>query len=228
MKKFLPSLIASLFYLFGGGVLSAHDAWIEVLGSPSHAIIYGDKVAEPYRNEKIRSVKAYDIHRRQLKTEVDRRTESAQVRVKGEAALLTLFFDNGYWLKVADDYKELKRGEKSPKADTMQTVKLSKTILQWPSWVFEPLGLAMEIVPEKIGPEDRATFRILYHGKPLANAGLENQGYPLPGKTDADGRITIPIKPGLQRLSSEYVDPRLSTSRIGSTSVTAVLVFQVN
>lgn len=228
IRKFFPFLIAFSFYLSGGRILFAHDAWIEVLGIPDHPIIYGDKVPEPYRSEKIKSVKGFDINHRPIKTQIDRKSVPARVKVSEDAALLTLILDNGFWQRIGDDYKELGKSEKSPKADTMQTIKIGKTILKWPKWVYEPLGLRMEIVPEKIGPEDQATFRVLYEGKPVADAVLENQAHPMPGKTDIEGRITVKIKPGLQRFSVEYIDSTLSNARIGSTSVTAVLVFQLD
>lgn len=205
----------------------SHDAWIEIAGAPAHPVIYADKTPEPYPGAKVKTVKAYDRNQDSLAVHVDRKAEPAEVLVKGNPAVLTLFFDNGYWQKIGDDYKELTRKERSPKADTMRTVKLAKTILAWPAWVRRPLGMTMEIVPEELKPDKRMVLRVLYEGKPLAGATLESRGYKTPAVTDQEGRTEVTLDPGAQRFSVEHVDPKRSNSRIGSTSLTAVLIFEV-
>ncbi len=64
---------------------------------------------------------------------------------------------------------------------------------------YQPVGLRLELIPERSSTADAASFRLLFEGKPLANAQVSAvyRDIVLPkmsARTDAKGRVTLPLK----------------------------------
>ena len=64
---------------------------------------------------------------------------------------------------------------------------------------YDPVGLRLELIPERSHKTDSASFRLLFEGKPLAGALVSAlfRDIVLPkmsARTDAKGRVTLPLK----------------------------------
>ena len=64
---------------------------------------------------------------------------------------------------------------------------------------YDPVGLRLELIPERSSSNDSASFRLLFEGKPLAGAQVTAlyRDIVLPrltARTDARGRVTLPLR----------------------------------
>ena len=107
-------------------------------------------------------------------------------------------------------------------------LKWGKTIVQWQPWMTEPVGQRIEVLPvtaaePKAG--SKFTVRVLFEGKPLAGVMVENNSNETGPKTDADGRATLVLVPGINRLAVDYDLPLKADPDADTLVLNASLVF---
>lgn len=191
------------------GIAQAHDAWIDTAG-PRHAVLYGhgDKI-DAYDKAKIKRVQGYDNGGKQVDAKVDASGERAVVTAGKGASMLTLEFDNGFWCKVDDEWKNQPKTQVPGATESSHSLKFGKTVLVWGAGVARPTGMRMEIVPlVKAAPKSGGTMdvQVLYEGKPLPGAKLYIDAYDEAKTvtTDADGKARVPVRKGSQVIGAGH------------------------
>ncbi|MCC7313001.1 MAG: DUF4198 domain-containing protein [Sulfuritalea sp.] len=229
LRKPQALLLSAALLALSGKVL-AHDAWIEARGA-EYVVLYGhgDK-SESYAPAKVKAVSAIDAKGQPLPVVKEAGAESLRVTLKGQPALATLHFDNGYWSKTTEGSKNLPKNEVPGVLSAMHSVKFGKTIFAWTAVASKPQGLQLEIVPlASSAPEagKEITVQVLWEGKPLSGAKITRSEYSKekPIETDAEGKARVPVVAGRQMLGTSHKHDLSNDPRADSYSVSANLVF---
>lgn len=133
------------------------------------------------------------------------------------------------------------RGENSKEGRELYS-RYSKLIVgSDPALATTVLGHALEIVPDRAPSElksgDTLTVRVLFKGKPLADAqvsasyagaSLEGHSYPVSARTDADGKATLKLdRSGLWYVRLIFMEPAENDPEVDWRSYFATLTFEV-
>jgi ABC-2 type transport system permease protein len=142
---------ATLLALLGSRAALAHSVWLEANPQgPGHVVRFGGHagVLEDYPAEKLQQVHAYDRQGAELGVVRHDRADGVRLVPEGDAALMTLFFDNGYWSRLDSGRSENRPMDQVPGAVSgVRAVKHHKSILHWNAQASRPLGQAFELVP---------------------------------------------------------------------------------
>jgi nickel transport protein len=209
----LLAAVASATWL---GVASAHDIWITTTGPAAarRAIInYG----HPYDRAPTVADKIIDIFAitadgrhpliKGLTTTRDGQWFVVETTPFGDDGhtLLAVRYDNGYWIKTADGYRNATKREVPDGLDGLWSMKFGKALTGAGAPWDKVLGHELEIIPLAdpltVGPGGTLRLRVLFRGKPLANGKVERGDglTPVPENdiprftTDADGIAAVPI-----------------------------------
>jgi uncharacterized GH25 family protein len=158
------------------------------------------------------------------------------------SALLAAKYDNGYFVKTPDGYRNTSKRLFPNGADSIWSIKFAKTVLGPAAPWDHVLGHELEIVPDmnpsSITPGGRLRVRVLFRGHPLANAEIERTDgvTPIAQKdiplftTDRDGVAEIPIEtPGPQLLAIDHlVNPSVTPELADGDLYNATLFFNVD
>lgn len=212
----------------------AHDVWIEKKGN-EFIVLYGhgDK-HDPYDPAKIKEAMAYDSKGNSIPVEVIRQKDRASLSPKGKAFAVTLFFDNGYWLKTTDGWKNISKKD----AKGLQLVeparhslKYSKALMQWAERYTRPLGMRLEIVPANnpflLKKGEHIVFTVFYEGKPLEEASIETGEHKELAKTDKKGMASIPVESGINVIVAKHRVPIKDNPDADIISISSTLTFEV-
>jgi len=195
----------------------AHDVWLTIAGPPSarRAIVnYG----HPHDRPPAVADKVLDLvaisgsgQTSLLAGLAPRRAGGAPVAASRPFAddghaLLAVRYDNGYWVKIADDlYRNASRRLVPDAADSLWSVKFAKAVTGPGAPWSTVLGHELEIVPlsdpATAKPGDSLRLRVLFRGQPLAGAEVERGDgvTAVPEKdiarftTDRDGVAAVPV-----------------------------------
>lgn len=221
----------------------AHEIWMEKrLKDGDIGILWGHGIRQidPYDPEKILDVKAFDSKGKPVEVVLVKRKESALISPKGTASTIGIFFNAGYLVKTKDEKKK-KLTKREAKGnfeiiESFKSQKYSKAMLN-PSEVFsKPIGLRLEIVPQKdpfaIKTGETLPIQVLFEGKPLegavVNAGLTYEGklkeFP---KTDKDGMANVVIeKSGTQIIVAKHKIPLTDDPDADVLSLSTTMTFE--
>lgn len=211
----------------------AHDAWVEPGSGSIFKILYGHKIPEPYNSSKVTSLKAYDASKRQLLYSRIKTKEGLTIKItKGKPAFFTLEFDNGYWVKVNGESRNIRKS-KMPAGvegtDPSHPLKFSKTILSWQQWMSKPQGQRIEFIPQDFSGAPQAgsqlKLKLLLDGKPLAGQRVENNSNEQGPQTDEKGFVMVTVLKGINRFATDYDIKQLDNPDAQRLSLTAALVF---
>jgi nickel transport protein len=138
-------------------------------------------------------------------------------------------FDNGSYSTVDGKTVNVGKREAPSATSSRRPLKWGKTIVVWQSWMTEPVGQRIEVLPVTAAAEPTAgskfTVRVLFEGKPLAGVMVENNSNETGPKTDADGRATLVLVPGINRLAVDYDLPLKADADADTLALNASLVF---
>jgi uncharacterized GH25 family protein len=156
---------------------SAHAVWV-AQRTGELAVIYGHGVGDdPYDPAKVKSANAYTTDGKPAGIKIVPRERNAIIEPDKEAALVEIFFDNGFWTERADGTWE--NVGKSKIADAKSAghyVKHALAVIAPLPKPPAPTGLQLQILPLtdplalKAGEE--LPVRVLLNGKPLAAAEI--------------------------------------------------------
>ena len=238
MRHILITAVTLCFMMFSNAF--AHDVWMEKRNGDI-GILYGHGLKlDPYDPEKIKDAKGFDSKGKAVKVEIVKRKESALISPKGEAATIGMLFDGGYGVKTTEGSKKLTKREAKGNFEIIESTrsyKYSKAMVG-PSDVFsKPIGLRLEIVPQKnpfaIKIGETLPIKVLFEGKPLEGAIIKAgctherklKEYPA---TDKDGIANIVIeKSGNQIIATSYKTPLKDDPDADTLSLSTNIVFEV-
>lgn len=212
----------------------AHDVWIEKKGNEFIALYgHGDK-HDPYDTSKIKGVMAYDSNGNSIPVEVIRQKDTASLSPKGKAFAVTLSFDNGYWLKTTDGWKNIsKRDAKGMQLvePARHSLKYAKIIMQWAERYTKPLGMKLEIVPANnpflVKKGEHLLVTVFYEGKPLEGAKMETGYHKELAKTDKNGVASVPVESGINVIVAKHSVPIKDNPDADTISISSTLTFEV-
>lgn len=215
--RLCPVLFATGLVLGSMAPTSAHDVWLTISGPAArrHAIVnYGhpddrppalaDKVVDFFaitpkgRNSLLEGLAAASDNGVQV-------VRSKPFDDAGHT-LLAARYDNGFWVKTSDGlYRNATRRLIQDAAESIWSGKFAKAITGADAPWQQPLGHDLELVPltdpAKAKPGETLKVKVVFRGKPLADAEVERGDgktavaeKDIPRfKTDADGVATIAI-----------------------------------
>lgn len=230
-KKFLITVIAMISLL--ASTVFAHDAWIEKRGD-DFVVLYGhgDKI-DSYDPKKIKEIKSYDAAGKEISAEIKVKGDGAAVVPKGKPAVITMFFDNGFWVKTTDGWKNVSKKEVKEYLEASHSMKFSKAVFSHSDIITKPLGMRLEIVPMKNPTALKAgevlPIKVFYEGKPLEGASIDAEGYHKEtARTGKDGIADVVIKkPGKQVIAASYKTPLKDNPDADQLSISTNIVFEI-
>ncbi len=197
----------------------AHDAWIEKRDGKLIVVYAEGTVEEPYEPRKVQEVKAYDVKGHVVPIEIVAQKESVVLAPNKEAAIVTTFFDNGFWTETPEGWKKISKREAAVKFSVKRAIrskKYAKTLLI-PCEVFsKPTGIFFEIVLEKdpfsLKTGQALPIQVLMDSKPFEGAVIRyvDKGHSSKDvlKTNKEGKANVVLeKPGLQLITAWHKAP---------------------
>ena len=157
--------------------------------------------------------------------------QAVQIIPEGKPALFTLSFDNGFWTKNPQGKWENKPKSQVKKSiESSHALKFGKTIVLWNEFSHKPCGQRLEIVPlNASAPVANQAFavQVFYEGEPLSQAVITQNGKETKIVTDAQGKASLLLTQGKQRIGVEHRMPLIADSEADSLSLEANLWFVV-
>ncbi len=212
MKKLFIFFIMA--FLSSVVVVSAHDAWIQKKGADFHIIYgHGNKL-ESYDFSKIKEIRSYDLSGNYKKVT----QENGIIREIKDPAMLTMFFDNGYWVQTTDGWKNFTKREALQNnlqiVVSERSLKFHKNYLKWTDNFMKPIGMKFEILPLKnpltMKQGDILPIKVLLDGKPVENAAINTaESHEAVTKTDKNGFTEVKIKEKGFCLISAFIEQPL-------------------
>lgn len=177
----------------------AHDAWVSKKEG-QFIVLYGhgDKT-ETYDADKVKEVKAYSIDGNIIHVRVEKEGYPVIIKPKAGTALLSLYFDNGFWSKTPEGYKNKPKKEVPDALESSHSIKYSKAILKWSDKFLKPIGMEMEVVPLKnpllLKAGDLLPLKVFLNAKPIEGALINTGGHHKDEvKTDRNGMAEVKIE----------------------------------
>ncbi|QLB20733.1 hypothetical protein A6B43_03935 [Vespertiliibacter pulmonis] len=196
-KKTAIALLAALF----SGSIFAHGAWI-AQQQDKYVVVYGHGAENnAYKAEQVKRIEGYKKGEKTILVRKDH-DDFVSFDLAG-SELVGVEFYNGFWTKFKDG-----KWEQKPRNEAKGDIELGTESAKYAVSLFDhhakikPLGYPLEIVPEQnpleMSEGDSVTVKVLFNGKPLADAKVTNDyvnlgedGYK---KTDKDGKVTLTIR----------------------------------
>lgn len=226
-------VIFLLLLLSASSNVFSHDAWIERKDG-QFIVVYGHgSTKETYDTEKVKEVRAYDTDGKTVQVKVKKEGYPVVITTHGNASLIFLYFDNGFWSKTPDGYKNKPKKDVPDAMETSHSIKYSKAILRWSDKFSRPLGVRMEIVPLKnpllLKAGDVLPVKVFLDGKPLEGASVNAGGYHTDDlKTDKNGIAHVRIeRPGHQIITAKTKIPLKDNPNADILSLSASITFEV-
>ena len=226
-------IIFLLLLLYASSNVFAHDSWIERKDG-QFIVVYGHgSTTETYDTEKVKEVRAYDTDGKIVQVTVKKEGYPVVITPHGKASLIYLYFDNGFWSKTPDGYKNKPKKDVPDAMESSHSIKYSKAILKWGDKFSRPLSIKMEIVPLKnpllLKAGDVLPVKVFLDGKPLEGALVNAGGYHKDDlKTDKNGMADVKIeRSGHQIITASTKIPLKDNPNADVLSLSANITFEV-
>ena len=223
-----------LLLALAAGASHAHEIWMTSQGD-HWELAYGNNAPEPYDPQKVKDYRGYDKNGSSLGLKSLSLDQAFGVARNPKVAMITIVFDNGYWIQDGDDFKTVSAEEARQAPAYSHPWKYHKALYSWSKHFLQPAGLKMEIIPLQnpftVKPGQTLPVEVNFDGKPLAgvDASYGVHGDQAPKvKTSPDGKAQIPIqKTGEQFIAADYVTPADQDPAKGKTSYSTSLGFEL-
>jgi uncharacterized GH25 family protein len=153
-----------------------------------------------------------------------------ELRTPSRCDAASAFLDGGFWALTPGGEKNLPRTEVPDAVRSWQSKQFAKWIDVRSPAAGVALGDELEIVPvgdlSRVRQGDRATFRVLWQGRPVAGAILAVDHRPL-GETDDAGECRVKVRAADVESVSVTLKRPLGTPEADTLTVEASLTFEV-
>jgi nickel transport protein len=218
----------------------AHDAWIERQDGQL-VVIYGHGAnREAYDPASVKEAQGFDAKGDAAPVEILRDKDKVTLAPKGTPALVTVFYDGGYYVRTPEGGKKMTKREAEGKfqiLEALRSQKCAKAFLRPSEAWSKSVGLRFEIVPEKdplsLRPGDALPLQVLLDAKPVEGVALKigTAGHPDPKglpKSDKDGKVSLVIpEAGFQVIAAAIKVPRQGDPDADVLSLGSSLTFEV-
>lgn len=234
MKKII--FVVFVLGLLTYSTLFAHDFWIERKDGKLFIVSGHDDKWDIYDPARVKEVKAFDSKGSTLKVEAVMQKDIAYVAPTESMAMISVFFDNYFWVKTTDGWKNITKRDAQKQGlqilESGQSFKYAKYISTWADSFSKPIGTKIEIVPQKnhlaLKPGDKLPIKVLLDGKPLENAPLFLHGsHDEIAKTNKEGIANIEVKKGHNIVSSTTRVPLVNNPDADQLYLRASVSFEV-
>ncbi len=209
----------------------AHDLWLEPQGE-NLVLRYGHRGGDllDLDGSRVRTLLCRKGGAGATDVRGAARTGPRELRTASRCDVASAFLDGGFWSLTPDGEKNLPRNQVPDAVRSWQS-------RQWAKWVDVrsasagvPLGEEFEIVPvgdlSRIRPGDKATFRVLWQGRPVTGAVLAVDHRPL-GETDAAGECRVKVRAADVESVTATLKRPLGTPEADTLVAEASLTFEV-
>ena len=180
----------------------AHGVWI-AKRCDKHCIVYGEGAKDnAYPPAKVKEVRAFTADRSSATVETISRDDHVELNIADDAAVVAIFFDNGYWSKDENGKSVNKPMTEVPGSSSGNlTLKYNTTYLDSKVEPRAIDNLEMQIVPSVnpagLSKGDMLEVTVLRNGQPVAEAPVIIDVVNDPENTvvtDANGKVSFPIR----------------------------------
>jgi nickel transport protein len=231
MTRSLRQLLPALLALAWTSQALAHDLWIE-RGDGGFLLRYGHHggAVLPLAAEKVKMLSCRKDKGGAENLRAKAVTAPNQLGLKATCAAISAFFDGGFYSLTPDGEKNLPKNQVADAVKGWRSKQFAKWVDGRSALAGQALGDEFEIVPAsdlgKVKTGDKATFRVLLGGKPLAGAILAIAHKPL-GETDEQGEARIKIRAAdVEQVSASFRRP-VQSVEADSEVFEASLTFEV-
>jgi nickel transport protein len=215
--------------------LQAHDVWLAPKGDHLE-LLYGHDTPEPYDPAKIKEAKAYDKSGNEMTVKPLKLEQAFGLVSDPGAAMITIVFDNGYWVEASSTvWKNVVKDEAKKAAHYSHPWKFHKSLYAWSPRFSKPVGLKFEIIPLEnpysLGHAGVLPVAVRFNGKPLPGADVE---YGIHGdkapkvKTDERGVASVPVTSGQEQfIAVDYKLPAGQDKESDHTSYATSLRYEL-
>ena len=209
----------------------AHDFWVEKAGNMLKVVYGHGSQRLPYDPSTIKEVRGFDVQGKEIQVGIERKKESALLVPKGQASVIAMTVDDGFWVKTIMGLKKMSKREAGKRViDSYQALDCSKAVLAWGEAAGKPLGLKLEIVPLQnvfeVKAGQKLPVKVLLEGEPLANAEVESIEHTKTAKTDGKGIAEVPLSgEGLKVITTRHKIPLKGNPDADALKLTATLTF---
>jgi nickel transport protein len=209
----------------------AHDLWLEPRGE-ALVLRYGHRGGDLLDLD-AGKVKAFRCQRGGASATDVRaacRASPKELRTPSRCDAASAFLDGGFWSLTPDGERNLPRTEVPDAVRSWQSKQFAKWVDVRSPAAGVALGDDLEIVPvgdlSRVRQGDKATFRVLWEGRPVAGAILAVDHRPL-GETDAAGECRVKVRAADVESVSVTLKRPLGTPEADTLTVEASLTFEV-
>jgi len=188
--------------------VEAHDFWIEKKDGKYLILSGHDNLTEGYEPERVRDWIIINVKGQKIKTSISKTEKGAYFNENGkDIALVNVFFDNKYWVKTTEGWKNIGKREAQKNGfqilESGRSYKFAKYINKWNDIFTKPLKTKIEIIPLNNPLKgENLTVKILLEDKPLKDAPIFlNGAHEESLRTDSDGKANISTRKGLNIIS---------------------------
>jgi nickel transport protein len=209
----------------------AHDLWLEPRGE-ALVLRYGHRGGDLLDLDagKVKVVRCQRGGASATDVRAASRTSPKELRTPSRCDAASAFLDGGFWSLTPDGERNLPRTEVPDAVRSWQSKQFAKWIDVRAPAAGVALGDELEIVPvgdlSRVRQGDKATFRVLWQGRPVAGAILAIDHRPL-GETDAAGDCRVKLRAADVESVSVTLKRPLGAPEADTLMVEASLTFEV-
>ncbi|MGA8893063.1 MAG: DUF4198 domain-containing protein [Anaeromyxobacteraceae bacterium] len=227
------ALLSFLFLASAGAphLVRAHDLWLEPRGDRL-VLRCGHRGGEPLDLDagKVKVVLCLRGAGPAVDVRAAARPGRKDLETPTRCDVASAYLDGGHWSLTPDGERNLPRSQVPDAVRSWQSRQFAKWIDVRSPGASAVLGAELEIVPatdlSKVRQGDKATFRVLWQGKPVAGATCAIDHRPL-AETDASGECRLMVRaPDVESVSVTLKRP-LGTPEAETLTAEASLTFQV-
>ncbi|MCX7771354.1 MAG: DUF4198 domain-containing protein [Proteobacteria bacterium] len=184
-----------------------HDFWIEKKENKFLILSGHDDATEGYEPDRVKNWTVLNSKGEKININITKTKDSAHFSDSKDIGLINVFFDNKYWVKTTEGWKNIGKTEAQKKGyqilESGRSYKFAKFINKWNEKFTEPLDTKIEVIPlNNPIKSENLKIKVLLDKKPLREASIFlNASHEESLKTDKDGLANIPLKKGRNIIS---------------------------